>query len=37
MELPFIYKYKPTKFDEFEIDSEIIEILKTLITMEQNV
>ena len=35
MELPFIYKYKPTKFDEFEIDSEIIEILKTLITMEQ--
>ena len=35
MELPFIYKYKPTKFDEFEIEPEIIEILKTLISMDQ--
>lgn len=30
MSIPFIYKYKPTSFQDFEIQSEIIEILNTL-------
>jgi len=33
MSIPFIYKYKPTSFLDFEIQSEIIEILNTLISM----
>jgi DNA polymerase III delta prime subunit len=33
MSIPFIYKYKPTSFQDFEIQSEIIEILNTLISM----
>ena len=33
MEIPFIYKYKPNTFDELEGDQNIINILKTLITM----
>ena len=34
MELPFIYKYKPQKFEDFFIDSEIIDILKLMISMD---
>ena len=33
MNIPFIYKYKPTNFYDFEIKPEIIEILLTLISM----
>jgi DNA polymerase III delta prime subunit len=33
MELPFMYKYKPTLFKDFEIDQNIISILDTLISM----
>ena len=33
MSIPFIYKYKPTSFDDFEIQSEITQILHTLISM----
>ena len=33
MELPFMYKYKPTLFKDFEIDQNIISILHTLISM----
>lgn len=33
MNVPFIYKYKPENFSDFEIQSEIIEILYTLISM----
>ena len=33
MSIPFIYKYKPTTFQDFEIQSEIIQILNTLISM----
>lgn len=33
MNIPFIYKYKPQSFDDFEIKPEIIDILKTLISM----
>jgi DNA polymerase III delta prime subunit len=33
MSIPFIYKYKPTSFQDFEIQPEIIEILNTLISM----
>jgi DNA polymerase III delta prime subunit len=33
MNLPLIYKYKPTNFDNFENTPEIIEILQTLISI----
>lgn len=33
MKKPFIYKYKPNSFNEFEIDKNIITILQTLIDM----
>ncbi|MDC1321453.1 AAA family ATPase [Flavobacteriaceae bacterium] len=33
MNSPLIYKYKPTTFDNFEIKPEIIEILRTLISI----
>ncbi|MDA7464153.1 AAA family ATPase [Candidatus Poseidonia alphae] len=33
MNIPFIYKYKPENFSDFEIQAEIIEILHTLISM----
>ena len=33
MNSPLIYKYKPTSFENFEIKPEIIEILKTLISI----
>jgi replication factor C subunit 2/4 len=33
MELPFMYKYKPILFTDFEIDENIIKILNTLISM----
>lgn len=33
MNLPFIYKYKPDIFRDFEIDQDIINILETLIDM----
>ena len=33
MNIPFIYKYKPNNFYDFEIKPEIIEILLTLISM----
>jgi|TARA_B100001059_G_scaffold231578_1_gene267638 DNA polymerase III delta prime subunit len=33
MDIPFIYKYKPVLFKDFEIDQNIITILNTLISM----
>ncbi len=33
MDIPFMYKYKPTLFKDFEIDPNIINILNTLISM----
>jgi DNA polymerase III gamma/tau subunit len=33
MSIPFIYKYKPTSFQDFEIQDEIVQILHTLISM----
>jgi replication factor C subunit 2/4 len=33
MELPFIYKYQPIYLDDFEVDSNFIQIIKTLIEM----
>ena len=33
MDLPYIYKYKPNGFPDFEIEPDIIDILKTLISM----
>lgn len=34
MDQPFIYKYRPQSLDEFEIDPKIIELIKTLIQMD---
>ena len=34
MTIPFIYKYKPRLFKDFEIDKNIITILNTLISMD---
>jgi len=34
MELPFIYKYQPVFLDDFEIDNEIIVLIRTLISMD---
>jgi len=34
MEQPFIYKYRPELLDDFEIDSQIITLLKTFITID---
>jgi replication factor C subunit 3/5 len=34
MNIPLIYKYKPTTFNDFEINSDIIHILKTVISMD---
>lgn len=31
MDQPFIYKYRPVKLEDFEIDSKIIELLDTLV------
>lgn len=33
MSIPFIYKYKPSSFQDFEIQDEIVQILHTLISM----
>lgn len=33
MNIPFIYKYKPTLFKDFQIDEDILTILNTLISM----
>jgi len=33
MNSPLIYKYKPTSFDTFEIDPNIVQIIKTLISI----
>lgn len=33
MNIPFIYKYKPRFFKDFQIDNNIVDILKTLISM----
>ena len=33
MDLPYIYKYKPKCFLDFEIDTDIFDILKTLVSM----
>ena len=33
MDLPYIYKYKPKCFLDFEIDTDIVDILKTLVSM----
>ena len=34
MELPFIYKYQPVFLDDFEINDEIIVLIRTLISMD---
>ena len=34
MELPFIYKYQPLFLKDFEIDEELLILIKTLITMD---
>lgn len=34
MELPFIYKYQPLYLKDFEIDEELLILIKTLITMD---
>ena len=34
MELPFIYKYQPLYLKDFEIDDELLILIKTLITMD---
>ena len=34
MESSFIYKYKPLILDEFDKDEELINILKTMITID---
>lgn len=34
MELPFIYKYQPVFLDDFEINVEIIVLIRTLISMD---
>ena len=34
MNIPFIYKYKPNTFNDFEINNDIIRILKTVISMD---
>lgn len=34
MNIPFIYKYKPNTFNDFEINTDIIRILKTVISMD---
>lgn len=31
MEQPFLYKYRPTKLSDFEIDNELLELLESLI------
>ena len=33
MNVPFMYKYKPCLFKDFEIDNDIIDILNTMISM----
>lgn len=33
MNIPFMYKYKPSLFKDFEIDPDIIDILNTIISM----
>ena len=33
MSVPFMYKYKPSLFKDFEIDKDVIDILNTLISM----
>ena len=34
MEQPFIYKYKPDFLKDFEIDSKLVELLHTLINID---
>ena len=34
MEQPFIYKYKPEVFDDFEIDNKLVHLLYTLINID---
>ena len=34
MDQPFIYKYRPVKLEDFEIDSKIIELLDTLVNSD---
>ena len=34
MELPFIYRYQPLFLKDFEIDEELLILIKTLITMD---
>ena len=34
MELPFIYKYQPIFLKDFEIDEELLMLIKTLINMD---
>ena len=34
MNITFIYKYKPNTFNDFEINTDIIRILKTVISMD---
>ena len=34
MNVPFMYKYKPSNFSDFEMNVDIINILKTVISMD---
>ena len=34
MELPFIYKYQPLFLKDFEIDEELLVVIRTLISMD---
>ena len=34
MNVPFMYKYKPSNFNDFEMNTDIINILKTIISMD---
>ena len=34
MNVPFMYKYKPSSFNDFEMNTDIINILKTIISMD---
>ena len=34
MELPFIYKYQPLFLKDFEMDEELLTLIKTLISMD---
>ena len=34
MELPFVYKYKPLYLKDFEMDDELLTLVRTLVSMD---